>query len=73
MEMSFSAIDAAIELNLEVSRPNNVTIGIGTSNPGELKQRLAQGFRFMVYGTDYLLLLGEVRQGVESFQGSTPE
>ncbi len=69
IEMPFPELDAAIERALEVGRKNNVAMGIGAGSPQELRQRLDQGFRFMVYGTDYLLLSGAARQGIAEFRG----
>ncbi len=68
LRMPFPELDAAIDRALDVGRKNNVAIGIGTGTPTELRRRLDQGFRFMVYGTDYLLLSGAAQQGIAAFR-----
>ena len=69
LKMPFPELDAAMERALDFGRRNNVAIGIGTGTPEELRRRLDQGFRFMVYGTDYSLLTGAAQRGIAEFRG----
>ncbi len=68
LRMPFPELEAAIERALDIGRRNNVAIGIGTGTPADLRQRLEQGFRFLVYGTDYLMLSGAAGQGIAEFR-----
>lgn len=68
MNMPFPELDAAIEKVLEASRRSGVAVGIGTGSPEDLNHRLDQGFRLMVYGTDYMLLLEAAGRGLKAFQ-----
>ena len=66
--MPFPELELAIERALEIGKKNNVAIGIGSGTPEELRGRLNQGFRFPVYGTDYLMLSSAARQGISEFR-----
>ena len=68
LKMPFPELELAIERALEIGKKNNVAIGIGSGTPEELRGRLNQGFRFPVYGTDYLMLSSAARQGISEFR-----
>jgi 2-keto-3-deoxy-L-rhamnonate aldolase RhmA len=68
LHMPFPEIEAAIERALDVGRNCDVAVGIGAGAPEELRARLDQGFQFMAYGTDYMLLAGAAKQGIEAFR-----
>lgn len=61
--------DEIIERTLAVGRDRNVAVGIGLSAPDEVPRRLEQGFTFLVYSTDYFLLLNAARGGLAAFGG----
>lgn len=66
LEMPFPQVDDIIERTLEQGKKRGVAIG--TATPDELSQRLAQGFTFISYGTDYLLLRNAAKQGLSTFR-----
>ena len=67
-EMPLPEIDAVIERALAVAGATDVALGIGAGNPQELRQRADQGFTFLSYGPDYMLLLNSIRPGLEEFR-----
>ena len=71
INMPFPEIDEAIERALELSRKTGVAIGIGAGSPEDLRFRLDQGMRFMVYGTDYMLLQNAAKTGINAFRDYT--
>jgi 2-keto-3-deoxy-L-rhamnonate aldolase RhmA len=60
-------VDAVIERMLTVGRKHGVAIGTGTSAPEDLRQRQAQGFTMLGYGTDYMFLVNAARAGLAAF------
>ena len=68
IHMPHPEIDAAIDRALDIGRRTGTAIGIGARTPEELDRRLDQGFRFMVYGTDYILLQHAARAGLDRFR-----
>ena len=66
-EMPFPQIDACIEQVLGAGVEHQVAVGMGVGSPEDLRQRRDQGFRFLSYGTDYMLLAGAARAGIEAF------
>lgn len=58
------AMRPMIQRLLEVADRSGVSAGIGASSPQELKDRLAQGFRFVGYASDYALLSSAARAGL---------
>ena len=64
--------DAVIETALKVGQKTGVALGIGCGSPEELLRRESEGFTFMGYGSDYSLLIGAARTGVEAFRASRP-
>lgn len=70
MEMPFPETDAVIEYAAEIGKKNGVAIGIGSTTPEELKQRMDQGLTFLGFGPDYSLVLNAVRAGVDVFHES---
>ena len=70
IEMPFPETDAVIEYAVEIGKKNGVAIGIGSTTPGELKQRKDQGLTFLGFGPDYYLVLNAVRSGIDAFRGS---
>ena len=68
MEQPHAEIEAALERALAVGKEKGVAIGYGTGTPEELRQRLAQGFTFISYGTDYALMANAVRPGLDTFE-----
>ena len=62
-------VDEIIAHALTVGREHQVSVGIGVSTPDDLANRLEQGFTFIVYATDYFLLLSAAREGVAAFGG----
>ena len=60
-------VDEIIDQALAVGREHQVAVGIGVGTPDELTRRLEQGFTFIVYATDYFLLLNAARAGVAAF------
>ena len=73
MEQPHPEIDAALERALAIGRQSGVAIGYGAGTPDELRQRLAQGFTFITYGTDYTMLAGAAREGLAVFEQVTRE
>ena len=68
LEMPFPEIDAAIEKALVLGKKHGVAIGIGAGTPDDLNMRYDQGMTFNVYGTDYSLLAGAARVGIDAFR-----
>ncbi len=68
LEMPFPEIDAAIEKALVLGKKHGVAIGIGAGTPDDLNMRYDQGMTFNVYGTDFLLLAGAARVGIDAFR-----
>ena len=68
MDQPLPEIEEAMAGALATCQKVGVPIGVGCPTPEELRRRHEQGFRFHVYGTDYLLLGAAARQGVEAFK-----
>lgn len=68
MQQPFAEVDRAIEQALAVCQKQGTAIGIGVGSPEELRQRHAQGFTFLTYGTDYMLLGAAARAGIDAFR-----
>lgn len=66
-DLPLPEIEAVAARALAVGRSCNVAVGGGVGSPEELRQRAAEGFTFLSYGPDYMLLLGSIRPGVEAF------
>lgn len=71
LDLPLPEIDAVIEKAVAASRNTGVAIGIGVGTPEDLDHRLNQGFRFIVYGTDYNLLLNAAKAGLQAFRERT--
>ena len=67
-KMPYPQIDTCIDQVLEAGKAHQVAVGTGVGSPEELQNRAQQGFRFLSYGTDYLLLSGAARTGIEAFR-----
>ena len=67
-EMPLPEIDAVMERALAVGRSSGKAVGAGVGSPEELQARADQGFNFLSYGPDYMLLTGAIRPGVEAFK-----
>jgi 2-keto-3-deoxy-L-rhamnonate aldolase RhmA len=67
MEMPFPEVEAEIDRAVEAGRKAGVAVGVGVASPDELHRRLDQGLRFIPYGTDYMLLAGAAKQGLDAF------
>ena len=67
-EMPFPEIDALIEKVLETGKQHGVAVGTGVDSPEELRTCREQGYRFLRYGSDYLLLSAVARAGIEAFR-----
>ena len=67
-EMPLPEIDAVMERTLAVAATADVAVGVGAGSPQELRKRAAQGFTFLAYGPDYIMLLNAIRPGVEEFR-----
>ena len=72
-EMPFPEIDERIQLVLETGKKHGVAVGSGAGSPDELLSRRDEGFQFLSYGTDYLLLTSAVRAGIDAFQSNGQE
>jgi len=73
MYMPFPETEAVIQRALTVGRKSGVAIGTGARTPELLRQRLSQGFTFLGYGPDYVLLLNAIRSGVSTFAELVPD
>ena len=67
-DMPLPEIDAVMERALAVGRSCGVAVGAGTGSPEELRIRAQQGFTFLSYGPDYVLLRDSIQPGVEAFR-----
>jgi 4-hydroxy-2-oxoheptanedioate aldolase len=68
MEMPFPEIEDAMARAVELSRKTGVAVGVGVGSPEDLQKRLDQGMRFITYGTDYILLQGAAKTGIDAFR-----
>ncbi len=68
IHMPFPQIDEAIDVAVKTGKKHGVAVGIGVGSLDELQQRLDQGMTFCVYGTDYMMLGGAARTGIEGFR-----
>ena len=68
MQQPFPELEEAMEAAAETGRKRGVAIGVGVPSSEELRRRNDMGFRFHVYGTDYMLLGAAARAGVEAFR-----
>ena len=66
--MPLPEIDAVMERALEVGRSCDVAVGTGVGSPEEMKARAQQGFTFLSYGPDYVLLRDSIKPGVDAFR-----
>jgi 2-keto-3-deoxy-L-rhamnonate aldolase RhmA len=71
LDLPLPEIDGVIEKALATSRKTGVALGIGVRSPEDLDHRLNQGFRFIVYGTDYNLLLNAAKTSLQAFRDRT--
>ena len=67
-EMPFPEIDERIEQVLDAGTKWGIAVGTGVGSPEELRNRREQGFRFLSYCTDYILLSTAARVGIEAFR-----
>jgi len=67
-EMPFDEIDERIETVLAAGKRHGVAVGTGVGKPADVQPKLEQGFRFISYGTDYFLLGGAAKAGLEAFR-----
>lgn len=67
-QMPYPQIDDCIDRVLEAGKAHQVAVGTGVGSPDDLQSRAQQGFRFLSYGTDYLMLSGAARTGIEAFR-----
>lgn len=70
IEMPHPESDAAIERALEVGKKYDVAIGTGAGTPKEVQKRLAEGFSFVSYSTDYFMLKNTAGEGIQAFKTS---
>lgn len=68
MQQPFAELEQAMEKAAEIGKKHGVAIGVGVPSMEELHQRNEIGFRFHVYGTDYMLLGNAAKAGVEAFR-----
>ena len=68
MDQPLPEIEEAMKEAAAICHECGVPIGVGCGSPDELRTRHGQGFRFHVYGTDFILLGAAARQGVEAFR-----
>ena len=68
MQQPFPELEEAMEAAAAIGRERGVAIGVGVPSPEDLRRRNDMGFRFHVYGTDYMLLGAAARAGVEAFR-----
>ena len=68
MQQPFPELEEAMEAAAETGRKRGVAIGVGVPSPEELRRRNDMGFRFHVYGTDYMMLGAAAKAGVEAFR-----
>jgi 2-dehydro-3-deoxyglucarate aldolase len=71
MQQPHAQIEAALERALAAGKENGVAVGCGAATPEQLRQRIAQGFTFVTYGTDYALMANAVRPGLDLFEQLT--
>ncbi len=67
-EQPHAEIEDALVKLVELSRRHGIAAGVGCGSPEELQQRQDQGFTFLAYGTDYMLLEGAARRGLDAFR-----
>ena len=60
--------EAALERALAAGRKNGVAIGYHCGTPEEVRQRIAQGFTFLCYATDYNLIVDAARVQLASVE-----
>jgi 2-keto-3-deoxy-L-rhamnonate aldolase RhmA len=68
LQLPFPEFETVLERLMAVGRQHNIAIGMGYGTNEELQQRRAQGCTFLGYGSDYGLLAGAARAGVEAFK-----
>ena len=66
-QMPFAEIDAKIDQVLAAGKNHGVAVGTGVGTADDVQPKLEQGFRFISYGTDYFLLGGAAKAGLEAF------
>lgn len=68
MEQPFAQLEEAMENAAEIGNRRGVAIGVGAPSPEKLQRRHDMGFRFHIYGTDYMLLGNAAKAGVAAFK-----
>ena len=70
MEMPFPEVDAIVERVVKLAKAKGVAIGAGAGTPNDLRDKLAQGYTFVCYGSDYQILKDVTVTGIEAFRAS---
>lgn len=68
LEMPFPEIDAIVARTLKLCKEKGVAIGAGAMTPAGLQEQLDQGYTFVNYGSDALILKEKALEGVQAFR-----
>lgn len=64
-------VEQVVEQMLAAGKAGAAAVGIGSSTPDQVRQRLAKGLTYITYGPDYSLMIAAARAGIEAFRAET--